>query len=373
VYDKSAHNIKVGVVGCGYWGPKLIRNFHEIPGADLRMVCDLRRDRLDHVQSLYPGVQGTDNYEELLESDVEAIAIATPVATHFEMARQALLHDKHILVEKPLATSSNEAQRLIDLARAAHKVLMVGHTFEYNPAVEYLKKFIAEGELGRVYYINMTRVNLGIFQQDINVVWDLAPHDISILLYILGVEPTSVSARGHAYVQPNIHDVAYLTLHFPNDVMADIRVSWLDPCKIRRVTVVGSQKMVVYDDTEPTEKIKVYDKGVVVPAYSDTLEQFHLSYRYGNITSPTISLAEPLKLECIHFLDCIRYDKVPRSSGEVGLKVVRILEKAQASLLNGGMCEEIDYDYIEGQAYEDHVPNDSGLVAASEAGRRLPY
>ena len=342
MYDKSARNLKVGVIGCGYWGPKLIRNLHEIPGADLCMVCDLRQDRLDHVQNLYPGAQGTDRYEELLDSDLEAIAIATPVSTHFEMARQALLHDKHVLVEKPLAASSNQAQQLIDLSRARDRVLMVGHTFEYNPAVEYLKEFIAGGELGRVYYINMTRVNLGVFQSDINVVWDLAPHDISILLYVLGVEPTSVCARGYAYVQPGNHDVAYLTLHFPNEVMADIRVSWLDPCKIRRITVVGSKRMVVYDDTEPTEKIKIYDKGVVIPAYSDTLEQFHLSYHYGNVTSPAISSEEPLKLECVHFLDCIRHHKVPRSSGEVGLKVVRILEKAQASLVNGGMCEEID-------------------------------
>ena len=341
MYNESAQNLKVGVIGCGYWGPKLIRNFHQIPGADLRMVCDLRPERMRHIQDLYPGLYATENYEDLLESDLDAIAVATPVSTHFDMARRALQHDKHVLVEKPLATSSSQAQRLIDLARARNRILMAGHTFEYNPAVEYLKSFIDGGELGRVYYINMTRVNLGIFQQDINVVWDLAPHDVSILLYILGQEPTSVSARGHAYVQPGTHDVAYLTLHFPNEVMADIRVSWLDPCKIRRITVVGSQKMVVYDDTEPTEKIKIYDKGVVVPGYSDTLEQFYLSYHYGNVTSPPISPEEPLKLECMHFLDCIRSGKTPRSNGDAGLRVVRILEKAQASLSNGGSCEEI--------------------------------
>jgi len=343
LYDKLIRNIKVGVIGSGYWGPKLVRNFHAIPGAELFIVSDLRQDRLDHVSGLYPGVKVTKDYEELLESDVEAVAIATPVSTHYDLARAALEHGKHILVEKPLTNDSHQAQDLIDLARENGRVLMVGHTFEYNPAVGFLRDFIASGKLGQVYYINATRVNLGIFQQDINVVWDLAPHDISILLYILGVEPISVSARGSAYVQPGIHDVAYLTFRFPDGVMADVRVSWLDPCKIRSITVVGSLKMIVYDDVEPVEKIKIYDKGVDVPPYSDTLEEFHLSYRHGDITTPAISSAEPLNLECTHFLDCIRYNKKPRSNGVVGLRVVRILEHAQRSLLNGGEGETISW------------------------------
>ena len=220
---------------------------------------------------------------------------------------------------------------------------MVGHTFEYNPAVEYLKDFVADGKLGNVYYINCTRVNLGIFQKDINVIWDLAPHDVSILLYILGMRPNRVSARGAAYVQPNIEDVAYVTLHFPNGVMADIRVSWLDPCKIRRITVVGSKKMIVYDDVEPTEKIKIYDKGVDAPPYSDTLEQFRLSYRYGDITTPAISGAEPLELECTHFVECVRKGELPRSNGQVGLNVVKILESAERSLRNEGEVQALDW------------------------------
>jgi len=246
-----------------------------------------------------------------------------------------------VLVEKPLTANSAEAEDLVEVADRLGLSLMVGHTFEYNPAVEHLRKLIASGELGRIYYLNATRVNLGIFQPDINVVWDLAPHDVSILMFILGMLPVTVSARGGAYVRPKVHDVAYLTLQFPNEVLADVRVSWLDPCKIRRITVVGSKKMVVYDDVEPSEKIKIYDKGVDVPPYSDTFEQFHLSYRYGDITTPAISGAEPLRMECQHFLHCIRTGEQPRSDGRDGLEVVRILEAATRSLLNGGTGERI--------------------------------
>ncbi len=337
---KSMHNLQVGVVGCGYWGPKLMRNFYELPGSDLRLVCDLRPERLEHVQSLY-GVQVTRSYQELLDSDVAAVAIATPVSTHYDLARAALEAGKDILVEKPLTANSQQAQELIDLAERNGRIIMVGHTYEYNPAVEYLRNLIVRGDLGTIYYVSATRVNLGIFQKDINVLWDLAPHDISILIYILGKLPATVSARGRAYVQRGIHDVAYVNLDFPDSVMADVRVSWLDPCKIRRITVVGSRKMVVYDDVEPVEKIKIYDKGVEVPPYSDTLEEFHLSYRYGDITTPAISTEEPLRLECMHFLDCVRTRCQPRSDGHSGLRVVSILEAADHSLHNGGMREEI--------------------------------
>ena len=342
--DNGVQTISVGVVGCGYWGPKLIRNFQSIPGSDMQIVADLRQDRLEHVKGLYPAVKTTTDYAALLASPVMAVVIATPVASHFRMAREALLHDKHVLIEKPMTSHSEEAEELIRLAQERQRVLMVGHTFEYNPAVEYLKSFIAQGGLGKVFYLSATRVNLGIFQKDINVIWDLAPHDVSILLYILGMKPSRVSARGAAYVQPGIEDVAYVTLNFPDGIMADIRVSWLDPCKIRRLTVVGSKKMVVYDDVEPTEKIKIYDKGVEAPPYSDTLEEFRLSYRYGDITTPAIPDREPLEIECKHFLDCIREGKTPRSDGRVGLGVVRILESAQHSLKNGGLPEPFHWD-----------------------------
>ncbi len=333
--------IKVGIVGCGYWGPKWARNFHEVSGAHLTMVCDFKQDRLDHLKGLYPYVEATRDHRELLTSDVEAVVIATPVSTHYRLALECLRAGKHVLIEKPIAACSKEATEIIGVAEEQGRVLMVGHTFEYNPAVEAVRDIIASGELGQIYYINATRVNLGLFQQDINVVWDLAPHDLSILLFILGMEPQTVSARGNAYVQKDIHDVAYITVYFPNGTLADIRVSWLDPCKIRRVTVVGSKKMLVYDDVEPENKVLIYDKGVEVPPYSDTLEEFHLSYRYGDITPYPVQWVEPLKAECLHFLECIRENKRPRSDGYAGLKVVKILEAAQESLLNGGMRENI--------------------------------
>ena len=334
--DKDLRTVSVGIAGCGYWGPKLIRNFQSIPGSDLRMVADLRQDRLDHVRGLYPSVGVTTDFAELLQSPVDAVVLATPAPTHYRMAHEALLHDKHVLVEKPLTLSTETAQELIELARERQRILMVGHTFEYNPAVEYLKAFIAKGGLGQVFYVNSVRVNLGIFQKEINVIWDLAPHDVSILLYILGMKPTEVSAHASAYVQSDVEDVAYVMLRFPTGIMADLRLSWLDPCKIRRTTVVGSQKMIVYDDVEPNEKIKIYDKGVDRPPYSDTMEEFRLSYRYGDITTPAISGAEPLECECRHFLDSVRNGTTPRSNGEVGLQVVKILEGAQYSLRNGG-------------------------------------
>lgn len=335
--------INVGVIGCGYWGPKLARNFHELPDSELTWVCDLRQERLDHLKGLYPQVRTTHDYRDLLAPDVDVIVIATPVSTHHSLALEALRAGKHVLVEKPIAASVQEAEEIVNEGERQGLVVMVGHTFEYNPAVEAMKEIIASGELGRVYYINGTRVNLGIFQADINVVWDLAPHDISILLFVLGLDPKTVSTRGGIYVQKSrgIYDVAYLTLYFPNGVLADVRVSWLDPCKIRRYTVVGSEKMLVYDDIEPENKILIYDKGVEVPPYADTEEEFHLSYRYGEIMPHPVNWVEPLKVECQHFLDCIREGTEPRSSGTVGLKVVKVLEAAQRSLLNGGVREEI--------------------------------
>lgn len=335
--------LKVGVIGCGYWGPKLARNFHELPESELAWASDLRQERLDHLKGLYPQVQTTEDYRDLLASDVEAIVIATPVSTHHRLALEALRAGKHVLIEKPIAASIQEAEEIVTEGDQQNRVVMVGHTFEYNPAVEAVRSIVAGGELGEIYYVNGTRVNLGLFQPDINVVWDLAPHDISILLFVLGLNPETVSARGGVYVQRRrgVHDVAYLTLYFPNGVLADVRVSWLDPCKIRRYTIVGSEKMLVYDDIESENKILIYNKGVEAPPYSDTEEEFHLSYRYGEVAPYPVRWMEPLSMECQHFVDCIQAGKEPRSSGRVGLKVVKVLEAAQRSLLNGGVREEI--------------------------------
>jgi predicted dehydrogenase len=310
--------IKVGVIGCGYWGPNIIRNFHEAPEADLEMVCDLRQDRLDHIQSRYPNLATSRNYRDLLNSEIEAVAIATPVSTHHRLAMACLRAGKHVLVEKPLAANSTDGFEMVMTARELKRVLMIGHTFVYNPAVMALKEIIASGEIGRVYYINCTRVNLGLYQPDINVLWDLAPHDVSILNYILGVNPISASARGGMYVEEGKYDVAYLTLHYPDRVMVDLRVSWLDPCKIRRITIVGSKKMIVYDDLEPVDKVKIYNKGVDIQPYSDTLEEFHLAYRYGEEEVYPLKWQEPLRAECLHFLECIQHGFPSRSGGEEG-------------------------------------------------------
>lgn len=336
--------IKVGVIGLGYWGPKLARNFHELPDAQLEWVCDLDQSRLDHIKSLYPEVQTTRDYRELLSSDVQAVSIATPVSTHFSFAMDALRAGKHILVEKPLAGCVDQAHDIVAEGKRQSRIVMVGHTFVYNPAVMAVKEIIASGSLGQIYHINGTRVNLGLFQPDINVVWDLAPHDISILMFVLGMAPVSVSARGEVCIQQGkgLHDVANLSFFFPGRLMADIQVSWLDPCKIRRYTFVGSSKMLVYDDIEPINKIMLYDKGVdVLPPYSDTEEEFRLSYRIGDAVPYPVKWDEPLKLQCQHFLDCLTHGKDPLSDGRVGLQIVGILESAQHSLLNGGNREVI--------------------------------
>lgn len=335
---------KIGVIGLGYWGPKLARNFHELPEAQLEWGCDLQQSRLDHIQSLYPEIRTTRDYHEVLDSDVDAVCIATPVGMHYRFAMEALKADKHIFIEKPLAACVGQAEEIVAEAVLRERLVMVGHIYAYHPAVNAMKQIIQSGELGQIYYINATRVNLGLFQPDINVAWDLAPHDISILTYILGLQPVAASARGGVYVQSRkgLHDVAYLSLFFPNGVLADIRVSWLDPCKQRRYTVVGSSKMLVYDDLDPVNMILIYDKGVEMPPYSDTEQEFRLSYRTGDGIPYPLTWAEPLKVECQHFLDCIRENREPRSNGTAGLEVIRVLESAQASLLNGGSKEVIN-------------------------------
>ena len=328
--------IKVGVIGAGYWGPKLIRNFNEMPEASLDWVIDRDLERLQRVRSDYHQVRTSMDAQELLDSDVEAVVIATPIRTHYSLARAALLAGKHVLVEKPLTSSSDEALELIQIADDRGLTLMVGHTFEYNAAIRALRDIVASGELGEIYYVDAARLNLGLFQRDINVMWDLAPHDLSILLYVLGQNPIEVSARGTSNVRSGIHDVAYIELRFPGELMAHLHVSWLDPCKVRRVTIVGSKKMVVCNDLSDGEKIRIYDKGVTRPYETDQFADFHLQYRYGDVTIPWIPTREPLRVQCEHFLNCIRTGDRPQSDGAVGMQVVRILEQADKSLHNGG-------------------------------------
>ena len=329
--------MKLAVIGCGYWGPNLVRNFIQSNKVKEVICCDLDQKRLARMKNLYPSVATTTNYEELLNmNDLDGVAIATPVRFHYAIAKDFLSKGKHVYVEKPFAHSYESALELVKLAEEKNVKLMVGHTFEYTAAVNKIKEVVESGELGKILYISCIRVNLGLFQQDINVVWDLAPHDISIILYIMGEIPESVNCQGKAHFKNGIEDVATTTLNFKNGLIAFIHNSWLDPNKIRRTTIVGSRKMLVYDDIETQEKIKIYDKGVEVPPYYDTFAEFQLSYRYGDIYSPRIEDYEPLKKLSEHFLDCIQDGKTPHTDGQNGLRVVSILEAACKSIKQSG-------------------------------------
>jgi predicted dehydrogenase len=312
------------------------------------MCADLDAERLEHMRELHPYLQTTLDYRDILaDPDIDGVAIATPVSTHHRLAMDALRANKHVFVEKPLAASSDECIAMAAEASARNRVLMVGHTFVYTAAVEKIRQLVVSGELGDIHYINSTRVNLGVFQRDINVIWDLAPHDISIMNYILGSRPVQVAAHGKSSVRRDVEDVAFIDLTYPDGVITNIHVSWLDPCKIRRTTVVGSRKMLVYDDVSSLEKIRVYDKGVSVPRHYDSFGEFSLSYRFGDILVPRLDDAEPLKVECHHFVDCIDSGQRPRSDSEEGLAVVRVLEASCASLRNDARRVEIAYPVLE--------------------------
>ena len=328
--------IKIGVIGCGYWGPNLIRNFIHTPGCSMEICCDRDQDRLDRIKNLYPGVNTSTDHTELLESDLDAVAIATPVWTHYPLAKAFLEAGKHVMVEKPLTNSSVDCYDLIRTAEKNNLQLMVGHTFEYTAAVNKIKEIIDSGEIGDVLYINSSRVNLGLIQKDINVIWDLAPHDISIITYVLGQEPITVNAQARSHFNTGIEEVAMTTLNFANDTMAFIRNSWIDPNKIRSMIFVGTKKMLVYDDISPNEKIKIYDKGVEKPSYYDTFGEFQFSYRYGDIHIPHVKEHEALRKECAHFVESIEEGTTPRSDGISGLRVIRTIEAANESLKNQG-------------------------------------
>jgi len=335
--------LRIGVIGCGYWGPNLIRNFSHLKDTRVVVCSDLDEGRLAHMRALYPGVETTTDYRQLIaRPDVDAVVVATPPETHCGLTVEALQGGKHVFVEKPLAITPAEGASMVAEAQRRDRVLMVGHTFVYTAAVNKIKEVIDSGELGDILYISTTRVNLGIFQENINVLWDLAPHDVSILNYVLGGMPESVSTQAGSYIRPAVEDVAFLTLRYPNRVMAHVHVSWLNPNKIRSTTVVGSRKMLVYDDVSALEKIRIYDKGVTVTPHYDTFGEFHLSYRYGDILIPKLDDAEPLKVACQHFANCVGNRETPRSSGAHGLEVVRVLDAAMTSLREGGRLIDIE-------------------------------
>ena len=331
------NTLKLAVIGCGYWGPNLIRNFRAQPDCIVKTMCDLSEERLDHMSALYQEIDTTSDVESVFnDPDIDAVVVATPVDLHYEFAKRGLEAGKHVFVEKPMTSSAVHSRELVDIAGKKGLTLMVGHTFIYSAPVRKIKEIIESGELGEIYYISCRRLNLGLFQRDINVTWDLAPHDISIILYIFGTTPKSVNCQGKAHINPGIEDVTSLCLNFDNGGFATIQSSWLDPNKVREMVFVGSKKMLVFDDNEPLEKIKIYDKRVEAPPHYDDFASFTYSYHYGDMLAPYIQQTEPLKVETAHFLDCIRTGEKSLSSGESGHHVVQILEASSRSLEIGG-------------------------------------
>lgn len=327
--------VNIACVGVGGWGKNLVRTFHGLSNSHLLYLCDVNKERLEEVGRAYPDVQKTSSFDTVLKDQrVEGVVIATTASEHYPLAKQSLLAGKHTYVEKPMTLKAREAEDLLAVAKETKRKLMVGHLLIYHPAIDRLKGLIDQGELGEIYYLYTQRVNLGVIREDENALWSFGPHDLSVILYLLESFPTSVSARGKAYLRRGIEDVVFVNLAFSKERMAQLQLSWLDPHKIRTVTVVGSKKMAVFDDMESSEKLKVYDKGIYRPFFATYGEL--LSLRFGDITIPHLDMTEPLTLECRHFIDCIQNNHEPKTDGWQGLQVVRILEAAQASLEKEG-------------------------------------
>ena len=333
--------INVGVIGYGYWGPNLVRNFAETSFARVLYVSDLNPSRLAEVKKRYPDITPTTNYREMLaDSRVDAVVIATPVETHFQLSLEALAAGKHVLVEKPLASSSEQVSRLIDEAARRRLVLMVDHTFVYTPAVRKIHELVRNGQLGQIYYYDSVRINLGLFHHDVNVMFDLAVHDLSILDFVLNPRPQAVSAIGMCHVPGNPENIAYITLFFADNLIAHIHVNWLAPLKLRRTLIGGSNKMIVYDDLEPSEKIRIYDKGITVQSTED-IYRMKVDYRSGDVWIPNLDRSEALSNEIQHFAQCIQKNEVPLTDGQAGLRVVKILEAASKSMQERGRPVEL--------------------------------
>lgn len=335
--------VQVAVVGLGYWGPNLVRNLQEHPGAEVVAVCDSREEPLAKVARRYPSARTTTDFDSILADDsIEAVAIATPVSSHFPLASAVLEAGKHVFIEKPLAASAGEARKLIELAERRGLVLMPGHTFLYSPPVNLIADLLRAGDLGEIYFVSMSRVNLGLHQSDVSVAWDLGPHDFSILRYWLDETPLHVSAISRGCIIPTIPDVAFIDLEYASGTISHVELSWLAPSKLRRTTIVGSQKMLVYDDTS-TEPVRVFDSGVLHKD-PESFGEYRLTYRTGDIVSPHIPAAEPLLLEMADFCDAIRAGGTPRSSAEIGLEVVRMIEAVDESFAHEGARVRLDLD-----------------------------
>src|ERR1700726_4197391 len=354
-------NISVGIIGCGYWGPLLLRNFVTLPNWSVAVVCDASEARLKHVRALYPSISCITDYNKFFSDfDLDAVVIATPVKSHYPLAKASLLAGKHTFIEKPMAASSAECEELISLAESKGVTLLVDHTFLYSAAVRKIVDIVEAGDIGDIRYINSRRLNLGLFQKDINVAWDLAPHDISIILHILKEFPVAVNCQGNAHVTPLIEDVTNMSLSFRNKRFATIQSSWLEPRKIREMTIVGTQRMIIYDDLQTREKIRVYDVRVERPPHYDTFAEFHYSYHYGDSYIPHIQQEEPLKVVCQHFIDCIEQGTQPETGGREGLELVRVLEAASVSLKGNGA--PVTFGHGQGRMKASTMPANWGVA-----------
>jgi predicted dehydrogenase len=335
----KSSTIRIGVIGCGYWGPNLIRNFIKLPDCTVSVIADREPARLDSIKRLYPSVQTTTSAQDLMSrSDLDAVVLTTPISTHYELAQQALKNGMHVFVEKPMTATVSEAERLVELADRAQRVLMVDHTFIYSGAVRTIKRLIESGETGEIYYYDSVRVNLGLFQHDVNVLWDLAPHDFSIMAHLLTGKPTSVSAVGAKLVRSEtwgLESLAYVTIEVAPGALAHFHLNWLSPVKIRRTLIGGARKMIVYDHLDPDNQVKIFDKGVDIRTDTERYQML-VQYRAGDMWAPKIDQTEALETACRHFLDCISRQQRPLTDGQAGLQNVRLLEAAQRSLEQQG-------------------------------------
>lgn len=362
--------IKVGVVGCGYWGPNLIRNFNNLADCELKIMCDLSKERLKHMKSLYPSVEAHQDFSHMLNgAGLDAVVIATSVNTHYKMAKASLLAGKHVFIEKPMASSAEECEELNEIAQKNGLVLMIGHTFLYSSPIRKIKELIDRGDIGELRYISSRRLNLGLFQKNLNVAWDLAPHDIAIVLYIMDELPISVNCWGNAHITPGVEDVTNMCINFKKERFASIQSSWLDPRKVRDMTIVGSKRMIVYDDMQTLEKIKIYDMRVETPPHYDSFAEFQYSYHYGDQYIPYVKQEEPLKVECQHFLDCIKHGRTPLTDGKQGLAVVKILEASSASLKQKGGNVPVVYDKKRQNGTHSHATTEHSAGAVANGAR----
>lgn len=328
---------RIGIIGCGHWGPNHVRTFSTTPGGKVTMVADLDKDRVNNIGKMFPNIRLLRDYQEMLASDeIDAVVVSTPTRTHYKICKDALLAGKHVLTEKPLCYTTEEGKELVQIATENKRVFMVGQIFLFNSGILKLKEYLEFGDLGKVYYIGSTRTNLGPIRQDVNAVYDLASHDISIFNFLLGGRPTEVSAVGQAFLQKGVEDLAFISLRYPNDVIARIHVSWLDPRKVREITIVGDKKMVTWDDLSPVGPIQVYDKGIIREPYYEDYGHFHLLAREGDITIPRIKQEEPLKNQARYFINALKKGHVEISDANSGLDVVRIIEAIQQSLAENG-------------------------------------